>query len=135
MIFIVFQYGLVFGIYSLFAGLSSPIFGRYGAKMGSKAIFVASSFIVAAGGIVFGFLSYIFSTIVFLAVAYVTRVLLGIAAAGQWSGIIAICMEYFPNDVAKMSVSFEVFFSLGVILGNPKNVHKFLSIFLRLLLY
>jgi MFS family permease len=67
------QYGLVFGVFNLAAFLFSPIFGRYGTKVGLKLLYNTGAFVQALAGIGFGFLEYIDDTTTFLGISYLLR--------------------------------------------------------------
>ena len=67
------QYGFVFGIFSLAAFLTAPLFGRYGSLVGPKVLYNAGAFVQAACGFAFGFLAYIDNVNVFLGLSYLLR--------------------------------------------------------------
>ena len=115
--FAFFQYGWVFGIYSFSAVVSSLISARFGAKIGSRFLYIVCSFVQANGAIFFGFLQYIFNTSVFLVLAYVIRIFTGVAAAGSWGSLLAILMTLFPNKTSKVMALEEMSFGLGFMLG------------------
>jgi MFS family permease len=51
------QYGFVFGIVSLAGFISSPIFGKYGEKIGPKLVYNIGGFTQGIVGILFGTMS------------------------------------------------------------------------------
>lgn len=67
------QYGFVFGLLNLTAFLFSPLFGRYGGKVGSKVLFNVGAFTQGIVGIVFGFLDYVETATPFLGLSYMLR--------------------------------------------------------------
>ena len=113
-----FQYGFVFGIYSLAAFISSPFFGKFGHKIGPKIVYNVGAFLQALCGILFGFLTYITNVNVFLGLAYVLRALAGMADVAAWGAVLAVLMTLFPTKVSKIMAWTEIFFGLGYMLGN-----------------
>ena len=101
--------------------ISAPIFGRYGAKLGSKIIFTAFVFTNAVCAICFGLLTYIYNTAIFLVVAHVIRIVSGIAVGGAWGAISDICMKTFPTKLSKMMALAEMFAGLGLTLGIHRD--------------
>ena len=67
------QYGFVFGLLNLTAFVFSPLFGRYGGKVGSKVLFNVGAFTQGIVGIVFGFLDYVQTATPFLGLSYMLR--------------------------------------------------------------
>ena len=97
--------------------ISAPIIGRYGAKVGSKVIFIAFVSTTALCAISFGLLPYISNTVIFLVVAHVIRILSGISSVGAWGAAFDIVINIFPTKVSKMMGAAEMFFGVGSTLG------------------
>jgi MFS family permease len=70
---LLFQYGSVFGTASLAGFLSSPIFGKYGEKIGPRRVYNVLGFVAGTMGILFGTLTYVKETTWFLALSYLLR--------------------------------------------------------------
>ena len=67
------QYGFVFGIANLTGFLFAPLFGRFGAKIGPKLLYICGVFLQGAAGFSFGFLVYAPNTMAFLGMSYFLR--------------------------------------------------------------
>ena len=72
------EYGFVFGIANLSLFIFSPIFGKYGTKIGPKICFNAGAVLQGISGFLFAFLPYFDSTAAFIGLAYVLRFLEGL---------------------------------------------------------
>ena len=72
------EYGFVFGIANLSLFIFSPIFGKYGTKIGPKICFNAGAVLQGVSGFLFAFLPYFDSTGAFIGSAYVLRFLEGL---------------------------------------------------------
>ena len=69
----VFQYGFVFGIVHLVAGVTAPIFAHFGNQWGPKLLYNAGAFLQGFAGISFGLLEYVDGTAAFLGLSYFLR--------------------------------------------------------------
>ena len=72
------EYGFVFGIANLSLFIFSPIFGKYGTKIGPKLCFNVGAVLQGVSGFLFAFLPYLTSTGAFIGLAYVLRFLEGL---------------------------------------------------------
>ena len=72
------EYGFVFGIANLSLFIFSPIFGKYGTKIGPKICFNVGAVLQGVSGFLFAFLPYLTSTGAFIGLAYVLRFLEGL---------------------------------------------------------
>jgi len=111
------QYGFVFGIFSLAAFASSPIFAAYGAKIGPKRLYNFSTFLIAINGIMFGFLEYIQNTALFLGLSYTLRCFGGVYETAAWNSVTSILMALYPDKVASVMSSTQMFFGFGYMIG------------------
>ena len=111
------QSGFVFGIFSLAGFISSPLFGNYGSKVSPGYIYNPSAFVIAMCTLVFGCLSYIEDLTLFLGLAYILRILSGMANAAAWGSLLAALISLFPNHVSKVVAASELFYGIGYMLG------------------
>lgn len=72
------EYGFVFGIANLSLFLFSPIFGKYGPKIGPKRCFNLGAVMQGVSGFLFAFLPYTNSTGMFIGLSYLLRFLEGL---------------------------------------------------------
>ena len=68
-----YKYGFVFGIANLAAFLASPLFGKFGTKIGPKLLYNIGALLQPTCGIIFGFLSHVDNTALFLGLSYFLR--------------------------------------------------------------
>ncbi|XP_032636400.1 MFS-type transporter SLC18B1-like isoform X5 [Chelonoidis abingdonii] len=92
--------GLIFGCFALFNFLTSLILGNYLVQIGAKFMFVAGMFVSGCVTILFGAMDAI-----------------GFAAAVTAS--FSILAMAFPNNIATVMGSLEIFTGLGLVLGPP----------------
>ena len=111
------QSGFVFGIYSLVGFISSPLFGKYGSKFSPGLLYNPSAFVLSACTLAFGYLSYIEDLTLFLSLAYILRIISGIANAAAWGSLFASLITLFPNHVSKIVAASELFYGIGYMLG------------------
>ena len=67
---IYFQYGLVYGVDSLFGFIFSLVFGHFGSRIGLKVLYSMGTLVSGTCGILFGCLSYIQNKRLFLGLSY-----------------------------------------------------------------
>ena len=111
------QSGSVFGIYGLSAFLTSPLFAKYGSKMNPAYIYIPGSAIQAACTLLFGTLHYIENLWLFLTIAHVLRMFMGMAIAGAWGSLLAVLLVLFPNSASKIVAATELFYGAGYMFG------------------
>ncbi|VDP24284.1 unnamed protein product [Soboliphyme baturini] len=88
-------------------------------RVGSKNMFVFGMFATAVTAVLFGMLSFIYETLVYIVYSMVIRCLQGIAAAALMTSAFALITALFPKRVATMIGFLEVFGGLGLTLGPP----------------
>ena len=111
------QSGFVFGIFSLAGFISSPLFGKYGSRISPGFLYIPSAFIIAGCTLTFGWLLYIDNLNLFLTLAYILRVLAGMANAAAWGSLLAALVTLFPNHLSKIAAASELFYATGYMLG------------------
>jgi len=111
------QYGFVFGIANLSLFLFSPLFGKYGGRLGPKMCFTIGSILQGVSGFLFGFLPYFKDVGSFIGLSYLLRFLEGLGTAMSWSAALGMLMKIFPNKVARIMSWTQTCFGLGYMLG------------------
>ena len=92
---------------------SSPVFGKYGARIGPKTCFNIGAVMQGLSGFAFAFLPHLKSVGAFIGMSYLLRFLEGMGTAMAWSAALGILMKIFPNKVSiviSLYYSFRVFF-------------------------
>ena len=111
------QSGSVFGIHGLSAFLTSPLFAKYGSKMNPAYVYIPGSAIQAVCTLLFGILAYIEHLYLFLTIAHILRMFMGMAIAGAWGSLLAVLLVLFPNSTSKIVAATELFYGAGYMLG------------------
>lgn len=78
---------------------SSPIFGKYGSKLGVKACFNIGAVMQGVSGFLFAFLPMFKDVGTFIGLSYLLRFLEGVGTAMAWSSALGILMKVFPDNV------------------------------------
>ncbi|XP_077000142.1 MFS-type transporter SLC18B1 isoform X2 [Tamandua tetradactyla] len=111
--------GMIFGCYALFDLLASLIFGKYLVYIGAKFMFVAGMFVSGGVTILFGVLDQVPEGSVFIAMCFLVRVADAISFAAAITASFSILAKAFPNNLATVLGSLEIFSGLGLVLGPP----------------
>jgi len=111
------EYGFVFGIANLSLFIFSPIFGKYGSKIGPKICFNCGAVMQGVSGFLFAFLPYCDGVVLFISLSYLLRFIEGLGTAMAWSSALGILMQVFPNKVASVMSLTQTCFGLGYMLG------------------
>ncbi|XP_043819780.1 MFS-type transporter SLC18B1 isoform X2 [Dromiciops gliroides] len=111
--------GMIFGCYALFNLMSSLLFGKYLVHIGSKFMFVAGMFVSGGATILFGMLDQAPDGPVFITMCFLVRVVDAISFAAAITASSSILAKAFPNNVATVMGSLEIFSGLGLVLGPP----------------
>ena len=93
------EYGFVFGIANLSLFVFSPIFGKYGSRIGPKICFDCGSVMQGVSGFMFAFLLYCDGVAIFIGFSYLLRFIEGLGTAMSLSSALGIPMQAFPNKV------------------------------------
>ena len=94
------EYGFVFGITNFSLFIFSPIFGKYGSKIGLKMCFNIGAVTQGVSGFMFAFLPYCDSLALFLTISYLLRFMEGLGTAMAWSSSLGILLQIFPDKVS-----------------------------------
>ncbi|KAB1275291.1 MFS-type transporter SLC18B1 [Camelus dromedarius] len=135
--------GMIFGCYALFDLLASLVFGKYLVHIGAKFMFVAGIFVSGGVTILFGEYSskeknkskpvwhlrivlLFFSVLdqvpegpVFIAMCFLVRITDAVSFSAAITASSSILAKAFPNNVATVLGSLEIFSGLGLVLGPP----------------
>uniref|UniRef100_A0A8C9ETT1 Solute carrier family 18 member B1 n=1 Tax=Pavo cristatus TaxID=9049 RepID=A0A8C9ETT1_PAVCR len=111
--------GLIFGCFALFNFLTSLILGNYLTKIGAKFMFVSGMFVSGCVTILFGMLDKVPSGAMFIGLCFLVRAMDAISFAAAMTASFAILAKAFPNNIATVLGSLEIFTGLGLVLGPP----------------
>ncbi|NXX90498.1 S18B1 protein, partial [Centropus bengalensis] len=111
--------GLIFGCFALFDFLTSLIWGNYLTQIGAKFMFVAGMFVSGCVTILFGVLDMVPSGPLFIGLCFLVRAMDAIGFAAAITASFSILAMAFPNNIATVLGSLEIFAGLGLVLGPP----------------
>ncbi|CAH6778130.1 MFS-type transporter SLC18B1 [Phodopus roborovskii] len=111
--------GMIFGCYALFELLASLVFGKYLVQIGAKFMFIAGMFISGGVTILFGVLDQLPEGPIFIVMCFLVRIVDAIGFGAVITASSSILAKAFPNNVATVLGSLEVFSGLGLIAGPP----------------
>ncbi|XP_010624954.1 MFS-type transporter SLC18B1 isoform X1 [Fukomys damarensis] len=111
--------GVIFGCYALFEFLASLVFGKYLVYIGAKFMFIAGMFISGGVTIIFGVMDQLPDGPIFIAMSFLVRVIDAIGFGAAITASSSILTKAFPNNVATVLGSLEVFSGLGLVVGPP----------------
>ncbi|XP_070776524.1 MFS-type transporter SLC18B1 [Enoplosus armatus] len=111
--------GLIFGCYAVCNLIGSLILGRYIVQIGAKFMLVAGLFVSSGCTILFGLLDRVPSGSLFITLCFVVRSIDAVGFAAAMTSSFALTAKIFPNNVATVLGSLEVFTGLGLIMGPP----------------
>ena len=89
------QFGGVFGIIHLAIFIISPIMGTMVSRLGLGNIFKWGLFLSSSCSLMFGFLTFVNNTTIFLVLAYVLRFLGGAGGAAIWTSMLALLLARY----------------------------------------
>nr|XP_009687135.1 PREDICTED: MFS-type transporter SLC18B1 isoform X2 [Struthio camelus australis] len=111
--------GMIFGCFALFNFLTSLILGNYLTQIGAKFMFVAGMFVSGCVTILFGMLDKVPSGPVFISLCFLVRAMDAVGFAAAMTASFSILAKAFPNNIATVMGSLEIFTGLGMVLGPP----------------
>ncbi|XP_025976784.1 MFS-type transporter SLC18B1 isoform X4 [Dromaius novaehollandiae] len=111
--------GMIFGCFALFNFLASLILGNYLTQIGAKFMFVAGMFVSGCVTILFGMLDKVPSGTVFISLCFLVRAMDAISFAAAMTASFSSLAKAFPNNIATVMGSLEIFTGLGLVLGPP----------------
>ncbi|XP_068608083.1 MFS-type transporter SLC18B1 [Brachionichthys hirsutus] len=111
--------GLIFGCYAVCNLIGSLILGRYIVQIGAKFMLVGGLFVSAGCTILFGLLTRVPSGAPFIVMCFIVRSVDAVGFAAAMTSSFAMVAKIYPNNVATVLGSLEVFTGLGLIVGPP----------------
>lgn len=111
--------GLIFGCYAVCNLIGSLILGKYIVQIGAKFMLIMGLFVSSACTIMFGLLNQVPAGPAFITLCFVVRSVDAIGFAAAMTSSFALTAKIFPNNVATVLGSLEIFTGLGLILGPP----------------
>ncbi|KAJ8291161.1 hypothetical protein GJAV_G00022100 [Gymnothorax javanicus] len=111
--------GLIFGCYAVCNLLGSLILGKYIVQIGAKFLLVSGLFVSSGCTILFGLLDKVPGTNTFIALCFIIRSVDAVGFAAAMTSSFAITAKVFPNNIATVLGTLEIFTGLGLILGPP----------------
>ncbi|XP_075270156.1 MFS-type transporter SLC18B1 isoform X2 [Opisthocomus hoazin] len=111
--------GLIFGCFALVTFSTSLILGNYLTRIGAKFMFVAGMFVSGCVTILFGMLDKVPSGPMFIGLCFLVRAMDAAGFAAAMTASFSILAKAFPNNIATVLGSLEIFTGLGLVLGPP----------------
>lgn len=111
--------GMIFGCFSVFNLIFSLIMGKYIVQIGAKFMFVAGMLVSGCCTILFGILNLAPDGPIFISLCFIVRSADAIGFAASTTASFSILAATFPNNIATVMGSLEIFTGLGLSLGPP----------------
>ncbi|XP_069091276.1 MFS-type transporter SLC18B1 isoform X2 [Pleurodeles waltl] len=111
--------GLIFGCFALFNFISSLVLGKYLVEIGAKFMFLAGMFSSGVATILFGMLDKAADGTPFIVLCFVVRAVDAIGFGAAMTASFSILAKAFPNNIATVLGTLEIFTGLGLVLGPP----------------
>ncbi|KAI1895770.1 hypothetical protein AGOR_G00110190 [Albula goreensis] len=111
--------GLIFGCYALCNLMGSLILGKYIVQIGAKFMLISGLFVSSGCTILFGLLDKVPGTTNFIVLCFIIRSIDAVGFAAGVTSSFALSAKVFPNNIATVLGSLEIFSGLGLILGPP----------------
>ncbi|XP_078601802.1 MFS-type transporter SLC18B1-like [Branchiostoma floridae x Branchiostoma japonicum] len=110
--------GFIIGIYAIIGLIFGPFFGKYLTTIGSRFMLISGLLLSGGCTVLFGFLQYTEGT-VFIVLCFAIRSIDALAVSASNTAGIAILTHTFPNNVATVMGTLEIFTGLGLMAGPP----------------
>uniref|UniRef100_A0A3B3Q491 Solute carrier family 18 member B1 n=1 Tax=Paramormyrops kingsleyae TaxID=1676925 RepID=A0A3B3Q491_9TELE len=111
--------GLIFGCYAIFNLTASLILGKYIVQIGPKFMLISGLFVSSVCTILFGLLDRCPGMIDFIVLCFIVRSIDAVGFSAAMTSSFAIIAKVFPNNIATVVGSLEIFTGLGLIIGPP----------------
>ncbi|XP_078683074.1 MFS-type transporter SLC18B1-like [Branchiostoma floridae x Branchiostoma belcheri] len=110
--------GFIIGIYAIVGLIFGPFFGKYMTSIGSRFMLISGMLLSGGCTVLFGFLQYTEETI-FIVLCFAIRGVDAMAVSASNTAGTAILTHAFPNNVATVMGTLEIFTGLGLMAGPP----------------
>ncbi|XP_038823011.1 MFS-type transporter SLC18B1-like [Salvelinus namaycush] len=111
--------GLIFGCYALFNLVGSVVLGKYIVQIGAKFMLISGLFVSSVCTILFGLLDKVPDGATFIILCFIIRSVDAVGFSAAMTSSFAVSTKVFPNSIATVLGSLEIFTGLGLILGPP----------------
>lgn len=111
--------GVILGIYEVVIILLSPVFGNYLTTIGAKFTFVCGMMVCGCSGMLFGFLDGSPDGTTYIVMCVIVRSVEASGSAAFITASFAILANEFPENVASVFGTLELFSGLGMMAGPP----------------
>uniref|UniRef100_UPI00398F11F6 MFS-type transporter SLC18B1 isoform X2 n=1 Tax=Pristiophorus japonicus TaxID=55135 RepID=UPI00398F11F6 len=111
--------GMIFGCFALFNLLFSLLMGKYIVQVGARFMFLAGMFVSGCCTILFGLLDKAPDGPIFISLCFILRSMDAAGFSASTTASFSILAATFPNNVATIMGSMEVFTGLGLAIGPP----------------
>lgn len=111
--------GLIFGVFQLTMIIASPIYGSFITVVGAKCLYVTGIVVCGSATIAFGFLDNSPAGVAFAILGILIRVVQGLGAAAIFTSSFTLIASIFPDRVAMMFGTLELFSGVGMMIGPP----------------
>ncbi|XP_021429467.2 MFS-type transporter SLC18B1 isoform X1 [Oncorhynchus mykiss] len=111
--------GLIFGCYALCNLMGSLVLGKYIVQIGAKVMLISGLFVSSGCTILFGLLDRVPEGATFITLCFIIRSVDALGFSAAMTSSFAISAKVFPNNIATVLGSLEIFTGLGLILGPP----------------
>ncbi|XP_078601778.1 MFS-type transporter SLC18B1-like [Branchiostoma floridae x Branchiostoma japonicum] len=110
--------GFIFGCFAVVNFFANLVFGKYITAIGSRFLLTSGVFVAGSCSVLFGLLEYTEGT-TFMVFCFTIRSIEAVGVAGFQTAGTAILTHAFPNKVATVMGSLEIFTGLGLMAGPP----------------
>ncbi|XP_062325229.1 MFS-type transporter SLC18B1 isoform X3 [Osmerus eperlanus] len=111
--------GLIFGCYAVCNLIGALVLGKYIVQIGAKFMLIAGLFVSSGCTIIFGLLDRVPEGTPFIVLCFIIRSVDAVGFAAAMTSSFAVSAKVFPNNIATVLGSLEIFTGLGLILGPP----------------
>uniref|UniRef100_A0A673XDF2 Solute carrier family 18 member B1 n=1 Tax=Salmo trutta TaxID=8032 RepID=A0A673XDF2_SALTR len=111
--------GLIFGCYALCNLMGSLVLGKYIVQIGAKFMLISGLFVSSVCTILFGLLDKVPDGATFIILCIIIRSVDAVGFSAAMTSSFAVSAKVFPNNIATVLGSLEIFTGLGLILGPP----------------
>ncbi|XP_069462774.1 MFS-type transporter SLC18B1 isoform X2 [Ambystoma mexicanum] len=111
--------GFIFGCFAIFNFVSSLVLGKYLVQIGAKFMFVSGMLASGVATVLFGLLDKAEDGTWFIVLCFIIRAVDAIGFGAAMTASCSILAKSFPNNIATVMGTLEIFTGLGLVLGPP----------------